>query len=74
MKSSGKKGGRKVGRNKDKRCQKAYVTVRRSETNHLRRARRAEKRAAKFLARRERGLRCARHDRKKGRGKCGRLS
>ena len=72
MKSVGKKGGKKIGRNKDKRCQKQYVSVRRSETNHLKRERRAAKRAEKFLARRAAGKRCARHDREKGRGKCGR--
>lgn len=76
MKSVGKKGGKKIGRNCAKRCQKAYVLLRRTETNAARRAKRHAKRVKFFALRRAARKRCARHAWKIEQGKgprCGRL-
>ena len=59
-----KAGGRKA----NKSCQKRYVTMRRSETNRLKRAKRHERRVAYFAKRRVDGKRNAYREARKGRG------
>lgn len=60
------------GRTSDKPCQKRYVTMRRFETNRLKRAKRHEARLAWFAARRTAGKRNAYVEGRKGRDHAGR--
>ena len=62
------------GRTSDKPCQKRYVTMRRFETNRLKRAARHAKRLAYFQARRAAGKRNAYTAARKGRGHDGRTA
>ena len=62
------------GRTSDKPCQKRYVTMRRSETNRLKRMRRHERRLAYFAKRRVDGKRNAYREARKGRGHDGRTA
>lgn len=55
-------------RTSNKPCQKRYVSMRRSETNRLKRAKRHERRLAYFAKRRADGKRNAYREARKGRG------